>query len=674
VPDCDRILNVIEQASKPLRQPRLFFLILIPLALILSLGVKSGTTSLSDQAVNGLFIPTTHPRLFFNAARLTQAKAWYAAHPFTPASGDFDGNSYDSEIAFKHLVHGDDCSIAINDAVGFSPGLVGVASDDVRWHGEGVILTYDWCYDQMTASQRSTVLANTNTWMTAWMNNSESSSTGFWGGPGMLESNYNWGYLRNEMEWGIASYYENVGNATTYLNDVLVTRWQNNFLPFSMKAGPDGGEGGVAQEGSEYGLAIASYHSIPFYSAGLMGRNIYEESDYFEAFAYWLIYATTPQQTNGWEVFPWSDDESWRNGGSATQKGYYGDFMTSIANYFSGSPLSQYARQWLNTTGAPARPWEQAVDGGGTAASYSSLPLDYYASGYQYFIGRNQWSPSATTFVWQMGEPTGVGHQHDDWGTFQIWRNGQWLTHESVGYANSGETVADYGGSGSVDCSSSLAHNAVLFGGAEVQANTPTVPILESTVNYSHAAVNLNPTSGNLIREWVFVRSLEAMVILDRVETTSASTTKTFLLHSSVNPTLEDATHVRMTNGTEQLRAITLLPASGVSSRVVTEGGIGQFRVEIITAPNTAQSYILTVLQSKSSAGADLAPRVTDSAPGNPASGTLTVTLDGNNTIVFNKGISATTGGSITIAGATNTFINHVQSISLSKTGIVWGQ
>jgi hypothetical protein len=41
---------------------------------------------------------------------------------------------------------------------------------------------------------------------------------------------------------------------------------------------------------------------------------------------------------------------------------------------------------------------------------------------------------------------------------------------------------------------------------------------------------------------------------------------------------------------------------------------------------------------------------------------------------VFNKGISATAGGSITVSGATTSFINHVQSISISKTGVVWGQ
>ncbi len=628
------------------------------------------------QAVNGLFIPTAHPRLFFNAARLAQAKTWYASHPFTPSSGDFDGNVFSAEVAFKHLVHGDDCSAAINNMLGFSPSVTGVASDDVRWHGEEYILTYDWCFDQMTPSQRTSAVNSINSWVTAWMNNSESSSTGFWGGPGMPQSNYYWGYLRNELDWGIASYYENIPSATTYLNDVFVTRWKNDFAPFAVKVGPDGGEGGVAQEGSEYGPYIAGYSATPFYTAGLLGRSLYEENDYFEGMAYWIVYATTPQQSNGWEIFPWSDDGGiWRGGGSATRQGYYPTFMTGIANYFSGSPLGQYARQWLVTTAGLAFPWQQAADVGGTAGSFSSLPLDYYASGYQQFIGRNKWAPDANTFWWQMGEPVGVGHRHDDWGTFQIWRNGKWLSHESVGYSNSGESVAGFGGSGSADCSTSIAHNAVLFNGAEVAANTPTAPVVESNVNYSHAAVNLNSSSGTLIREWVYVRSLEAMVILDRTQTGSASATKTFLLHSEVNPMLEDATHVRITNGTEQLRAITLLPATGVSNRIVTEGGtIGQYRVEIVTAPNSAQSYILTLLQAKSSTGADLAPTVVDSAPGTPATGTLTVTLDGNNTIVFNKGISATAGGSITIAGATNPFINHVQSIAISKTGVVWGQ
>jgi hypothetical protein len=619
------------------------------------------------QSVNGIFIPTSHPRLFFNSARLAQAQSWYAAHPFTPSSGDFDGNSYYSEVAFKHLVHGDDCSVAINYAMAFSPALTGTASDDVRWHGEQVILTYDWCYDQMTNVQRSTLESNTNTWISAWMGAS-------WGGPGMPQSNYYWGYLRNELDWGIASYYENATNATTYLNDALVTRWQNDFAPFSTKIGPKGGEGGIAQEGSEYGPYVAGYSSIPLYTAGLLGRGLYEETDYFQAMAYWLIYATTPQQTHGWEIFPWSDDETWKNGNSATRQGFYPSFMTGIATYFNGSALSQYARQWLGMTGGTAVPWQQSVDTGGAAASFTSLPVDYYGPGYQFFIGRNQWSPSATTFSWQMGRPTGIGHDHHDWGTFQIWRNGQWLSRESVGYSG-GDSVAGYGGSGTADAKSPLAHNAVVFNGAEVVDNTPTVPILESTANYSHAAIDLNSSSDNLIREWVFVRSLETLVILDRTQTSLASATKTFLLHSGPNPVLEDSKHVRISNGTEQLRAITLLPTTGVSNRVVSEGGaIGQYRVEIITAPNSSQSYILTVLQAKSGSGADLIPSVVDSNPGNPIAGTFTVTLDGSNTIVFNKGMTPTAGGSITTSGTTTPFINHAQSISFSTNGVVWGQ
>ncbi len=88
-----------------------------------------------------------------------------------------------------------------------------------------------------------------------------------WGGPGMESSNYYWGYLRNELNWGIATYYEN-SMAQTFLNDALVTRWQNGVLPYF--AGPD--KGGVPPEGSAYGPVMLSYPVVPFTTAGLPGE------------------------------------------------------------------------------------------------------------------------------------------------------------------------------------------------------------------------------------------------------------------------------------------------------------------------------------------------------------------------------------------------------------------
>ena len=41
-----------------------------------------------------LQIPTTHPRLWLTAERLPAARAWYAAHPFTPAGDEYAGQAF----------------------------------------------------------------------------------------------------------------------------------------------------------------------------------------------------------------------------------------------------------------------------------------------------------------------------------------------------------------------------------------------------------------------------------------------------------------------------------------------------------------------------------------------------------------------------------------------------
>ena len=50
-----------------------------------------------------------------------------------------------------------------------------------------------------------------------------------WGGLEMPQSNYFWGYSRNELLWGIATYGENP-MATTFLDYALNQRWTNSFV------------------------------------------------------------------------------------------------------------------------------------------------------------------------------------------------------------------------------------------------------------------------------------------------------------------------------------------------------------------------------------------------------------------------------------------------------------
>jgi hypothetical protein len=726
--------------------------------------------------------------LWFNTARLTQAKAWFSGHSFTPSSGDHMAQ------ALYDLLSGTTTytSTVVDWATRYNMPASGIACDQCRWDGEALILVYDWEYQNLTPGQKNTLISNYNSWIIHWMSQS-------WGGPTMPQSNYFWGYLRNECEWGITSYGDNTGPAQTFLDECLATRWSNAFVPTT--ATGHNAAGGLPQEGDEYGRYMIWYPLVPFITAGLNGRDVYSDANkFFEASMFNLIYSTSQEQITHvgggahWEIFPFSDDENFVNGGSAEARfsgidgngSYTGDFMNSMANHYS-SVTGQYAKQWLINLGLPVANHVAAVDNssGIAARPFSNLALDYYDAGIQYFYGHSAWGASGTTdFMLQMGAPSGVGHGHDDYGTWQSRRNGSstayWLSRETVGYGEAYmpyanpqpwvamtaypinsrvlgspsngyvyqqvanvtcitgssqpslpttplATVSDgtctwlntsNGVSGDrVPVGDLTVHNGILMNGAGLGYSSkdglPVVNRLESQGSYSYADVDLthsyrntidtshperdNRSAGHIEREFVFVRSLETMVILDRLVANSVGTlpataiTKTFIAHCEINWTLEDSNHETCTNGNQALRISTLMPVS-FSQRVVNESSCpnaksacntdGQYRLEIDTS-GTAQQYFLNVLQARDSSAANLMASAVDSNPIDPTSGTLTVTLHpsvgSDTTLVFNKTACAvgprqcSLGGTINIAGTGLVNLRtNVQGISYTDNGPVW--
>jgi hypothetical protein len=344
--------------------------------------------------------------------------------------------------------------------------------------------------------------------------------------------------------------------------------------------------------------------------------------------------------------------------------------MAAAAMRWSTFNVGGHARQWLTMTGARPDYFVQSVDPGGTAVPFTNLPLDYYASGSRYLWGRNLWGPSSTAFFLQLGDrkTSLLGHSHVDWGTWQIWRNGRFLSRETVGYADS---IVGYGGSGSVGTDMAIAHNSVLVNGAGPSSSPwssgkAVVRRLESQPGYSYADVDLTPASSKFVhleREFVFVRALETMVIFDRIQSSAPGDVKTFVAHCETNPAASTPS-ATCTNGTQALVMTTLLPASP-TYRVVNEGTGKQYRIEVDTAPGTAQSYILTVLQAKDAAAGSLSPSVTDNGS------SYTLTLDPSNSITFVNGMTSS-GGSITTGGGTSNFRSDVQPMTVTDDGPAW--
>ena len=669
---------------------------------------------------HGFTISESHPRLWFTPERLAQARRWLAEHPFTPASSDY------LHIAWKHAVAGTDCSRAIEWALKeqvperqFSPRANG--SDVARWNGLTAALVYDWCHDQLTPRQRTDLLGNVGGSGKGWNDYLAGINQQDWGSPRMTQSNYNWGNLRNDLAFGIATYSENRTAAEALLADGLVSRWSKAFVP-SVAREP----GGVTQEGTAYGASLLEYPIIPFVTMGLGGRNPYSETAFFQQAVFWLIYGTSPAPTAsadgrpGFQLSPFSDDELFTDGGILNLRTYYQDFMTMAAGQWAASDVGRYARHWLDTVGShpavkPASAYLRAQGQATQAKAPGALPLDYYASGVQFLYGRKAWDGASTWFHWQLGKPLeGGGHWHADVGNLNIWRGGRWLTRETTGYS---DTIAGYAGraGGNDDSGSIIAHNGLVFGTPlyvggtklmpSVDAGQSVVRRLESRPGWAYADVDMTNryrwssnyaqyNGGAVVhveRELLFLRELETTVVLDRLTAgdvvrgtdagkPAAGQVTTFVLHFETSPVLEDATHLTARNGDQALRVTTLVPASPVR-RVVDERAcagcsrVGLHRVEI-DATGSAQRYFLHVLQGRDAGAANLVATVVDSAPDRPDAGTFTLALrppTGPETIVvFEKGRTSR-GGTVRLPGAPPAPLgSSVQGIRYTDRGPEW--
>jgi hypothetical protein len=637
---------------------------------------------------HGLDIPAGHPRLWFTPDRLTQAQSWYAANPFTPRSDDPWGNALSYQLTGNtaHAQRAIDTLMAWRVPAG---QLANVSSNEYRW-SDWVPIVYDWCYDRMTPAQRAEFTDRYNGYTTTLLAKD-------WGGVGMVNSNFYWGYWRNALNWAITSHGENP-QADTYLQHTLVTRWQDDFVPWA--AGP--GAGGVPGEGSGYGQTMIEYPVVAMVTAGLLGRNLYAETNFFVEAAYYTLYATSPgpvADRSGalyHQVFPYSDDDRKTPPASSS---YNDTFMTALAGEYGDDRLGGYARQWLTMVGANPKSYVAAVDRGGAARPLSELPTDYYAPGIGYLYAKSGWTADATALNFQLGFPDQdtTGHGHLDAGTFQILRDGRWLTKETTGYATH---IAGLGGAGTAPVEGTLAHNGLLVGGRGLIGSwgvgLPRVTRLETRPEYVFASVDLstayrsrkveidNLAARTVVRDFVYVRGLDAVVVLDRIESATAADPKTFLLHFPNAPAMSGNTLLGV-NGDQALRLTMLTPAGQtaptlqvVNERISTSdiSTDFQYRLEATTSGGSARTHLINVLHARDATAADLEVSLTEDAT------TFTITLrdptTGRTAVVrLAKGM-ASSGGSVEYSApgtpaTLQPLTGGVQQIRATPDGVTWG-
>lgn len=660
------------------------------------------------QADVALNIPQSHPRLWYSnvagsagAARLARARAYFATHP--PSLDHWQTSTAMRNQALWSLLANQSgaptashptprgCAVAVPWMRTFDfPN-----ADHARWSGEDAILIYDWCQAYMSIDDRAALIAAWNTKLAGY--NAE-----WWGGPDMPANNYFWGYLRNSLLWGIASWHENP-QAAAFVHEALDKRYIGKFLPWYLSFGA----GGVPLEGGQYGPYMFGYPVVAFASARDYGYDAWGATNFWRDAVHYLQYAATPAPTRArdgatalYEMFPFNDDQFFELGGSANS-GEYADLLGAISLRNPASAMAVRASEWTTRTGTGESWWMRAeLASLQIPAAAAPLPLDYYAAGAKSLYGRRSNAAHATAFHLQMGNFSsgsgttgGVGHTHLDAGNFQLWRGGRWMSRETTGYGGTPSYyirgLGNVSGSTNADVREAIAHNAVLFEGrgqVDAARGASKVLRLQSAPGYAYAAVDLTdayratvnegwqagddwPFAERAIREFVYLRKLDALVVLDRLKSGSdsldpvydsccrwESTTpfytgpqmpgkdvrKTFVLHAGGtgtngrgNPFALSAGGATATVGEQRMDLRTLLPASPVY-RIVDEGGkVGQFRLEYDVG-GAETSYFLNVIGLRNAEDAPISASLADQ--GDAWQVTLTHPLNGSATLVLQKG------------------------------------
>ena len=722
------------------------------------LGIAALASPVAQSADVVLDIPSTYPRLWYgNPQRLAQARLYAQTNPVPiptyPNSAKARNRALRSLMTSASPSNDPDCAAAVRWLQSYDleasreddednvadPGpcnmdAQSVSCDRARWGGEDAILVYDWCHayvNTLPATEKQRLVTKWNNYISV-----------------MNDHPYNWevqqgnnyyaGYMRNSLLWGITTFGENAA-AQGFINAALQTRLENNTAPWAATFGA----GGVPAEGPQYGAYQLGYPVIAFQSVRDFGYDAYQKTAFYNDATYYLQYATLPSPTynaptnsSRYELYPFSDI-----GENDANTAYTSDYANLLALNIVRAPTTaraRHAKAWLQRTGTQPDWWVKAVlSSNATAAGDSDMPRDYFASGYGFLYARSA-SVSPTMALLMSNDSVGSeesgGSTHDSRiaGAFQLWRNGIWMSRASFGYRGSDDAyLTGFRGQGRVWADHGLASNMVLFGGPKGATYQMEGPVsaksgrtrmlrLESADAYTYAAVDLKPAyrappPGNacwlagddwpfaevMIREYVYLRGWDALLIFDRMRSGNASTrppytdpcgssgydgprleadqvVKSFLLHFPGNPTI---TGNRVSANTpanqprqQALDAHILLPQN-VAPRIIDERSCcgssnfrAQFRMEL-DQTGSAEGHNLVVVRAR-----DISVQPLD-VQFAQAGADLVVTFQRQSetaTIRLRAGMTST-GGSVQFGTQTaQPFYTGVQPMTISDDGPKW--
>jgi hypothetical protein len=629
-------------------------------------GGSNGGTIDDDANANALpTYPTQHPRIYI-AANKARLNAALTAN--TPAASRFravvdrwvgGANIYGFQIwnaALMGALTGDakyctkaisavDAQVAAEEAkiaAGVKPDIAGNSYLHVGDLLGDVVLTYDWCFASVSASQKSRWLAFAN--QTVWnvWHPAEASYGGqayAWTGWATNDpsDNYFYSFLRATMLLGLAEKGENP-QGDTWIAQFRDAKFYGQLVP-TFKAEL---AGGGSREGTAYGVSQRGlFHLYDLWYA-TTGEKLQAKTAHARQSMRAFMHQVVPTLDR---IAPTGDQP---RDMTAEFFDYQRNYLQELISLYPHDAIAPRAKAMLDASNLPVMArgellvYDFMYDNTAVVAKpLAGLGTSYYASGIGQVYSRSGWDKQATWINLTAGAYT-QSHAHQDQGALLIYKEG-WLSSDAV--INSTNGIIQETGSHSLVRIDNLGQPVRQMVGTESK-----VLGLHEGDGWLYASTDVTPAYkgnaavGKVQREVVFLKP-NVIVVYDRVAT-GAGTTQTWEMATPALPTVSG--NNATISGAHTMTVQRLAPANATTSVVdmsTVTGYRGGYRLE-----STATGGDVRFLHVLSIDGAAV-------STSSPNDSTVTVVMNGKTaTIAFNRnapGATLTYNGTVKTLGTT---------------------
>lgn len=463
-------------------------------------------------------------------------------------------------------------------------------------------LTYDWCFTQVSAAQKTRWLAYANQTVFNVWNPTQAkwgATTRTWTGwsvnnPG---DNYYYSFLRATMLLGLAT------KGETPQGDQWITQFRDTKVLGQLVPMFDRDlVGGGSREGTAYGVSMRSlFHLYDMWHA-TTGEKLQAKTKHARASMRTFMHQVMPTI----DRFANTGDQP--RDAQALFFDYQRNYLQELVQMYPNDAAAPKAKAMLEQSTVPqlARPEVLVFDFLYDNANVQSQPLggmntSHYASGIGQVYSRSSWDKNATWLNFTAGAYA-ESHQHQDQGALIIYKEGWLMADAGLGSRNG--IIQD-----------TTAHSLVRInsGGAPVKqvvGTTSRMVGLHGGSNWLYAAADVtgaygdNAAVGKVQREVVYLKP-DVVIVYDRVAT-AAGTSQVWQLATPTAPQISGATAT--IGGAHPMTVQRLVPAAATSSSynmTQTDGYLSGFRLdETVAGGDQRYLHVLSIDGAATSAQA----------------------------------------------------------------------